>query len=42
MSAVLHLAPRRAKLRSDVLRGVSEGLARMGAELVAKVFGWGA
>lgn len=36
MSAVLHLAPRRARLRSDALRGVSEGLARMGAELVAK------
>lgn len=36
MSAVLHLAPRRARLRSDVLRGASEGLARMGAELVAK------
>ena len=36
LSAVLHLAPRRARLRSDALRGVSEGLARMGAELVAK------
>jgi hypothetical protein len=36
LSAVLHLTPRRARLRSDDLRGVSEGLARMGAELVAK------
>ena len=26
MSVVLHLAPRRARLRSDDLRGVSEGL----------------
>ena len=26
MSAVLHVAPRRARLRSDDLRGVSEGL----------------
>ena len=26
MSAVLHLVPRRARLRSDDLRGVSEGL----------------
>jgi F0F1-type ATP synthase assembly protein I len=36
LSAVLHLAPRRARLRSDALRGVSEGLARIGAELGAK------
>ena len=26
MSVVLHLAPRRSRLRSDDLRGVSEGL----------------